>query len=238
MFIEGNIILLVLFGCVCVYIYVFLWIWCIWDVFKFVLMHLHEQWACLRQFMTVVQKVWQSTVYVVPNCTVVCSTVYGCVLHYRWSGVASQTKVHLSQGGSWHAFHKPSQDLATRNNTFANFPFCKTLLLFGARWTLVETWNTTGCCCARSRRHGKQTNQKNMERRSKDVETPLWKICKLENEFVQGHTFPHKKCWLKCHLVRWLFWPCRSFLSRFCNDLRSASFVCVFLATATYFIVW
>ena len=24
-----------------------------------------------------------------------------------------------------------------------------------------------------------------MERRSKDVETPLWKICKLENEFVR-----------------------------------------------------
>ena len=95
----------------------------------------------------------------------------------------------------------------------------------------------TGCCCARSRRLGKQTNQKNMERRSKDVETPLWKICKLENDFVQGQTFPHKKCWLKCLLMRWLFWPCRSFLSRFCNDLRSASFVCVFLATATCFIV-
>ena len=106
--------------------------WCMWDVFKFVLMHLHEQWACLRQFMTVVQKVWQSTVYVVPNCTVVCSTVYGGVLHYRWSGVASQTKVHLSQGGSWHAVHKPSQDLATRNNTCADFPFRKTPCLWGS----------------------------------------------------------------------------------------------------------
>ena len=43
--------------------------------------------------------------------------LYGGVLHYRWSGVASQTKVHLSQGGSWHAFHKLFQDLATRNDT-------------------------------------------------------------------------------------------------------------------------
>ena len=59
--------------------------------------------------------------------------LYGGVLHYRWSGVASQTKVHLSQGGSWHAVHKPSQDLATRHNTCADFPFRKTLLLFGAR---------------------------------------------------------------------------------------------------------
>ena len=106
--------------------------WCMWDVFKFVLMHLHEQWACLRQFMTVVQKfAAQCMLFQTARWFEAGSTVYGCVLHYRWSGVASQTKVHLSQGGTWHAVHKPSQDLATRNNTCADFPFSKTPCLWG-----------------------------------------------------------------------------------------------------------
>ena len=170
------------------------------------------------------------------DCTVVCSTVYGGVLHYRWSGVAPQTKVHLSQGGSWHAFHKLFQDLATRNDTWADFPFRS--FLWGSvnfsrdlkhdrmlLCTIQKTWKAN-----EPEKHGK-TIKRRRHATLENLQTWKW-IC------AGAHSFPHKKCWLKCLLVRWLFWPCRSFLSRFCNDLRSASFVCVFLATATYFIVW